>query len=278
MKPFSHYATLILFLLSTDARALGNIADIQIIDRDSGAVLDTHSFRGEYWVAGRPGARYSIRVRNDSGGRILAVTSVDGINVLSGASAGWTQQGYVFRPGEAYEISGWRKSQAEVAAFTFTDPADSYAGRTGRPANVGVIGVALFRERSRSPAVGGVPFVTPAPALAGAGGATRSDSVTSAGPMGGRLADAPLQPAPAAVIGQYRTPGLGTGHGERQSSYVEFVDFERLQTQPNEIVRIRYDRLENLVAMGVIRPTDARPPLPDPFPGTRHRFVPDPPG
>jgi hypothetical protein len=54
MKPFSHYATLILFLLSTDARALGSIADIQIIDRDSGAVLDTHSFGGEYWSPAGP--------------------------------------------------------------------------------------------------------------------------------------------------------------------------------------------------------------------------------
>ena len=34
----------------------------------------------------------------------------------------------------------------DVAQFYFTDLPDSYAARTGRPRNVGVIGVAVFRE------------------------------------------------------------------------------------------------------------------------------------
>ncbi len=102
---------------------------------------------GEYWVAGRPGARYSIMIQNHRGERILAVTAVDGINVISGETGAWGQSGYVFSPGESYEIAGWRKSNAEIAAFNFTAAANSYAERTGRPANVGVIGVALFLER-----------------------------------------------------------------------------------------------------------------------------------
>src|SRR5208282_5525302 len=100
----------------------------------------------------RPGAKYAIEVHNRLGERLLAVTSVDGVNVLSGATAAFDQAGYVFAPGERYEITGWRKSDAEVAAFTFTESPNSYAERTGRPANVGVIGVALFRER-RPPTV-----------------------------------------------------------------------------------------------------------------------------
>ncbi len=54
----------------------------------------------------------------------------------------------MFDPGESYQITGWRKSNTEVAAFTFTDLPNSYAARTGRAANVGVIGVAVFRERA----------------------------------------------------------------------------------------------------------------------------------
>ena len=119
----------------------------RIVDRDSGAVLKPHFYRGEYWVAGTPGARYAIEIRNRLGERLLAVTSVDGVNVVSGATAAWDQAGYVFGPGERYQITGWRKSDARVAAFTFTDSSNSYAERTGRPANVGVIGVAIFRER-----------------------------------------------------------------------------------------------------------------------------------
>ena len=34
-----------------------------------------------------------------------------------------------------------------TAAFYFSDPSDAYASRTGRPDDLGVIGVALFRER-----------------------------------------------------------------------------------------------------------------------------------
>src|SRR5579863_6765033 len=130
-----------------DAQAMGGVAEVAIIDRDSGAELSPHFYHGEYWVAGRPGARYAIEIRNRLGERLLAVTSVDGVNVVSGATAAWDQTGYVFGSGERYQITGWRKTDAEVAAFTFTASPNSYAERTGRPANVGVIGVALFRER-----------------------------------------------------------------------------------------------------------------------------------
>ena len=147
MKRMVHFAALAALATSCDALAVGNIANVTVIDRDSGATLEAHYFRGEYWVAGTPGARYAIEIRNCVGGRLLAVTSVDGVNVLSGATAGWNQGGYVFDPGERYQITGWRKSDAEVAAFTFTASPNSYAERTGRPANVGVIGVAVFRER-----------------------------------------------------------------------------------------------------------------------------------
>jgi hypothetical protein len=131
----------------TDAHAAGRLAEVQIIDRDTGSALPTYRSHGEYWVAGRPGARYSIMIQNHRGERILAVTAVDGINVVSGETGAWGQSGYVFSPGESYEIAGWRKSNVEIAAFNFTAAGNSYAERTGRPANVGVIGVALFLER-----------------------------------------------------------------------------------------------------------------------------------
>ncbi len=134
------------------AHAIGRLADVVVVDRDSGATLPIHYHRGEYWVAGRPGARYSISVRNKLGERVLAVTSVDGVNVLSGDTAAWDQTGYVFGSYHQYQITGWRKSNSEVAAFEFSSAGDSYAGRTGRPANVGVIGVALFREKLPEPA------------------------------------------------------------------------------------------------------------------------------
>ena len=102
------------------AHAVGRLADINVVDRDSGAKLPVYRHRGEYWVAGRPGARYAVAVRNVSGERVLGVISVDGVNVVSGETASWEQTGYVLSPWQSFDITGWRKSDAEVAAFHFT--------------------------------------------------------------------------------------------------------------------------------------------------------------
>lgn len=74
-------------------------------------------------------------------------------------------------------------------------------------------------------------------------------------------------------------PKLGTGHGARESSFVVNVDFERSQSQPNEVIRIRYDSLDNLIAMGIIERPHSIVPSADPFPGSPEPgYVPDPPG
>jgi hypothetical protein len=72
---------------------------------------------------------------------------------------------------------------------------------------------------------------------------------------------------------------LGTGHGEREYSYVIHTEFTRLQPAPDELIRILYDSLENLMAMGIIQAADQYLlPHPNPFPGSPSRgYVPDPP-
>lgn len=267
----------------TDARAAGRLADVQIIDRDTGSVLPMYRSRGEFWIAGRPGARYSIMIQNHRGERLLAVTAVDGVNVISGETGAWSQSGYVFSPGESYEITGWRKSNSEIAAFNFTAAANSYAERTGRPANVGVIGVALFLERPvREPSYKSFERRSEQPGYAqnriegGFDGAGRAAAPSAAAPATApqlaeiKPSEAPSYAAPAAK--------LGTGHGVREASYVQDTSFDRLSSTPNELIKIRYDSYENLVAMGVVpsRRWQSGPnPFPDsPLPG----YVPDPPG
>jgi hypothetical protein len=285
-----------------DAQVMGGIAEVAIIDRDSGAVLSPHFYHGEYWVAGRPGARYAIEIRNRLGERLLAVTSVDGVNVVSGATAGWDQTGYVFGPGERYQITGWRKTDAEVAAFTFVDSPNSYAERTGRPANVGVIGVAIFRERQPQP-VYSPPMIGQSPGQAAAPRASESDSALPSESMAkapaarasnsaatveaqvSRAMPAPMPPsvprAPvlAAAPAAAPAPKLGTGHGEREYSYVNHTEFLRMQTQPNEVIRVHYDSVDNLFAMGIIKRPRPEPPIANPFPASPEpQYVPDPRG
>jgi len=146
-------------LSALPAQAIGRLADVHVIDRDSGETLPIYRHRGEHWVAGRPGARYAISVRNAQPNRLMGVVSVDSVNVVSGETAAWHQTGYVLGPWQQYDITGWRKSDHEVAAFHFTALPASYAARTGRPAHVGVIGVALFREKVKAPAA--VPLPEP---------------------------------------------------------------------------------------------------------------------
>ena len=286
----------LLVLASPPAQAIGRLADVTIVDRDTGATLPVHYAHGEYWVAGRPGARYAITVRNRLGERLLAVPSVDGVNVLSGETAAWSQAGYVFSPRERYQINGWRKSTTEVAAFEFSHIADSYAARTGRPTHVGVIGVALFREQP-APAVSPGRHDVPRDAGSRLGNANEGASAERSERLREeRAAPLPTPPAAAApapqaaestarsMAGDSRAkaaplpaPQLGTAHGQRETSVVSHTSFERLQERPNEVIRIRYDSRENLVAAGVLREPLAPQPVPRAFPQSDAlSYVPDP--
>jgi len=265
---------------SMNAAAIGRLADVAVIDRSTGETLPVHFYKGEYWVAGTPGARYSVAVANGSGGRVMAVMSVDGVNVLNGQTAGVDQSGYVFNPSQRYEVTGWRKSNQEVAAFEFVASPASYAERTGRPANVGVIGVALFRERVYQPPVS----VTPPRYRYDGNGTPQQNkrSPAEAGAADGespRSAEAPAQSGETAKRSGSRAEtrdNLGTGHGEREWSSVSQTNFERAQSSPNETIRIRYDSYENLLSMGVIQQPRPWNRYPNAFP-EGYGYVPDPP-
>jgi hypothetical protein len=267
--------------ITLKAQALGGLADVEVFDRDTGCALPTYRHHGEYWVAGRPGARYSIVIHNRRAERVLAVTAIDGVNVLSGETGAWGQSGYVFDPWQSYEIPGWRKSQSEVADFNFTAASDSYAARTGRPANVGVIGVALFLEKPSPPR----PMANFLGRMnADAAQARSSGAPAAAAPAPATPAPMPQSPAKSAAESAraapaYPTAKLGTGHGALEESVVHEVAFNRLSSTPNEIIRIRYDSFENLVAMGVVERHPTPWPLPNPFPDSgEQKYVPDPPG
>jgi len=270
-------AAIVLWAAAGAAGAVGGIADVTVYDRGDGRTLQVYQHEGRYYVVGTPGSEYQIRVRNRAGADILAVVSVDGVNAVSGETASWDQTGYVLGRYQSYDIKGWRKSQERIAAFFFTEHQNSYAARTGRPDNVGVIGVAVFRKkaepearieqyrpRRQAPASG--------PRDDSARGSLSEDSAGAAGAGSARSAESAAGPmaAPSQPDTQ-KSPSLGTGHGRSESSYVTYTNFERATTSPEEVIAIHYDSRANLVAMGVIRsPQIARP---TPFPG---QFVPDP--
>ena len=256
-----------LFLATAHSWATGNLADISIYDRNQGRNLPVYEHEGRYYVVGKPGNRYQINLRNQSGQDLLAVTSVDGVNVVSGETAGWQQSGYVLEPYRPTDIKGWRKSLSDVAQFYFIARSDSYAARTGRPDNVGVIGVALFRQRVEIP----VPVIP----YSGDGEIRGRDDSRADQPGAERQSAA----SPRQEAGASSSPNqakaekkLGTGHGRHESSRTRYVDFERASDSPDEVITIFYDSYRNLLAQGVI-PRSRTAQIPSPFPG---QFVPDP--
>ncbi|WIH05157.1 hypothetical protein KHF85_01070 [Xanthomonas translucens pv. graminis] len=237
------------------------LVTLRVIDRDAdGADLPQYAQRGERWIAATPGHRYALRLTNRSDRRVLVVLSVDGVNAVSGETASSDQRGYVLAPWQSTEIAGWRKSQREIAQFVFTDLADSYAARTGRPDNVGVIGMAVFDE---------APTIVPQASVE-----QRRERPDAPMPAAAPMAAAPVQESDAA---QGKLQRLGTGHGEREWSPSSVTEFERASDLPQQRLQLRYDNHARLVARGVI-PRPRRYPrvadVPQAFPGD---FVPDPP-
>jgi len=259
---------------SPPAAAVGSLVDMQVVDRARGETLTTWRHQGSTWVAGRPGDRYAVRLTNRSSGRVLVVLSVDGVNAVSGENAAVGQTGYVLGPYQTAEITGWRKNYSEAAAFYFTALPDSYAARTGRPDNVGVIGAAVFRERVPETSDN---WFQPTPPIARNGAASgRMEEAAKQAPSATAADSAAPMESEArrsrSELAQRDDKKLGTGHGEREYSPTTQTAFERESSAQAEIVQVRYDSYQNLLASRVIPRPRPMPRAPDAFPS----FVPDP--
>jgi hypothetical protein len=265
MKRIHALAAAALAAASLSAHAVGRLADVSIFDRANAREVPVTWHDGRAYVAGKPGNEYQVVVRNRSGEELLAVVSVDGLNVMNGETASPSQGGYVIAPWGRLDVRGWRKSMDETAAFYFTSLGDSYAARTDRPANVGVIGVALFRAKRYT----ATPMDVAPPPAAGAQVRPAESSKREYEPQLDRALNeaAPSRSMPAAPAAP-----LGTGHGRREDSPMRWVQFERATSEPAETVAIYYDSYRNLVARGILQaPVGARDP--NPFPTA---FAPDP--
>jgi hypothetical protein len=230
---------------------------VDLVDDDARA-LPTYFSSGRRFVLGGVGERYAIRIVNPTARRVEAVVSVDGLDAIDGKPASFAKRGYLIAPFGEVTVDGWRTSLDSVAAFRFSSVASSYAARTGTDRNVGVIGVALFRERPVAPrpmppevaraAPGAPPPAARSSAAAppSAAGAARAESKAADAEQ---RSDAPAE----------SRPGLGTEFGEQHDSYATEVPFERASSRPDALTELRYDDRRGLVARGIrIPPVDGR--------------------
>ena len=236
----------------------------ELID-DNMAALPAFFHNGKKFVMGTMGQRYRIRVSNPTSNRVEAVVSVDGLDAIDGQTATTSKRGYIVPAFGTVTIDGFRTSMTSVAAFRFSPVSDSFAGRTGQDRNVGVIGVAVFREKVEQPIEiaqprGAAPSPAPARKRSAAAGESRAE------------AQKPTD-----------RPGLGTEFGERHESHVRQTTFIRDSQTPTQVVEVRYNDRAGLKAMGIMIPEPM--PVEDdatlrdsatPFPGDR-RFAQPPP-
>ncbi len=268
-RPFLHFQ-LALVLVLTVATACAplsarELVGLDVVDRDTGQVLPEYRQHGQHaqdWIAGVPGHRYSVRLTNITGERVLVVLSVDGVNSVGGQTASASQGGYVLDPWETAEIAGWRKSLDDIAQFLFTDLPDSYAARTGRPDNVGVIGIAVFKERRVQ------PYSPPSAPPIASNRAPDQATGKAFSPRASAAADS--------ALAESAPQRLGTGHGEREWAPVGQTAFVRASHSPQQVSQLRYGDADQLMAIGVL-PREHPPFLqssPRAFP---NGFVADPP-
>lgn len=193
--------------------------------------LPTFMQQGRRFVLGAMGERYRIHLVNPTAARVEAVISVDGLDAIDGRPASLGKRGYVLPAFADVTIDGWRTSMDTVAAFRFASVRDSYAARTSSDRNVGVIGVAFFRERP--------PVV-----------------VRAQPPVASRDSAPAGAPAPKAAM-QDRA-GLGTRFGESHDSSVVETSFVRADASPMATSELRYDDRQGLIARGILPAPDTR--------------------
>lgn len=123
----------------------------------NGSRCKQYNHNGKVFVEAKQGSEYSIEIKNNAWKRILAVCSVDGLDILNGKPAVENGAGYVISGLNSSKFDGFRVSDEKVAKFVFDYKGSSYAASKGDGSerNVGVVGIRLFEEK----------FVPPTPEI-----------------------------------------------------------------------------------------------------------------
>lgn len=247
-----------------DWSADGRLVEVSVLVDGSTAplYLKPGAWDRRYFEAFR-GRNYALVVRNNSGGRVGVLISVDGLNVVSGERSSLSNREpmYVLDPWESATIRGWRTSLRDVRRFVFVDEERSYAERTGQAnGDMGWIRVLSFRESrplawqgwDRRFRPGARPFGADEPraenerpgAQDSREGAERRDAPA---PSAGRAEG--LKRAPEKLqAGPESNPG--TGWGDRRIDPVQRTEFTAVRNPSDRIV-LRYEYANGLRALGI---------------------------
>ena len=242
-------------------------------------------------------SQYTIRLTNKSAYyRKLVVISVDGRSVMTGELANESDNGYVLNPGQTFDLTGWRRTADEVAAFEFVDLEASYDKQVGGSgSNVGVIGIAVFSEKrtittgyaswTRStlpPYSWEYPsYTVPNTDMYRSFNSNKKslsmpmdcdDDITYTCSAAGAAMEGVV--CSNAVSMSLTSEIIGTGYGEKKAMPTVSVSFDR-EDHPSQKIVLRYATESTLKKWGVIKENII--PQVNPFPKEK-QAVPAPPG
>jgi hypothetical protein len=143
---------------------MNNSFDIHVLVNGNRCKFYHH--QGKTLIEAKEGTEYELEIKNNTWSRILCLSSVDGLNVLSGQTATEDDAGYVIPAYSPLRIKGFRYSDSEVAAFKFTNKGNSYAHSQGgceSAKNCGVIGFKFYNEIVTTPINLNVQWTTQTP-------------------------------------------------------------------------------------------------------------------
>lgn len=121
----------------------------------NGSRCKQYNHDGKTFIEAKKGSEYIIEIKNNTWQRVLAVCSVDGLDILNGKPAVENGPGYVINGYNTGKFEGFRISNETVAKFIFDYKNSSYASskEDGSEKNVGVIGVRIFQEKVKPPTI-----------------------------------------------------------------------------------------------------------------------------
>ena len=121
----------------------------------NGSTCKQYNHNGKIFIEAKSGSEYEIKIGNNFWNRVLAVSAVDGLNVLTGETASEEDSGYVINRYDSLKIKGFRYSDEKVGAFKFTSKGNGYGSSKDEGQNVGVIGLRIFTEKVKPVTYGG---------------------------------------------------------------------------------------------------------------------------
>ena len=97
----------------------------------NGRIADRYLHDGNWYIEGRKGTDYKIRLSNLTGKRTLFVPSVDGLSIIDGKTASKDSKGYILGPWQTLDVDGWLVDENTAAKFTFGHKNSSYSKESG---------------------------------------------------------------------------------------------------------------------------------------------------